>query len=146
MKVRGLFGNIFSPYAPGLFGSTWNSLNTLKERYVREFVEDVEDGRLIDSDELPYSFDLLILEALDFVKACIKTKNIKDEVERGEGGSSPLDQLVYASILLSQITAEDAELWEIDLNVFLCEETAVTADYSPRNAAGDLMLVCYMDV
>jgi hypothetical protein len=40
----------------------------------------------------------------------------------------------------SQITCEEEGLWEIDVNLFLSEETSVTANYTPRTCSGDLVI------
>lgn len=139
IRVKRNFSTFFAQYVPSLFASTWNSLNSVKERYAVEFVTQSTEGRLVDSDSLSYSLDLFVLEELEFIKSCLKSKDVKSEVEIGDGENSPLWQLVYASIVLAQITMEDAELWDVDMNIFLSEEESLTADYSPRNAAGELL-------
>jgi len=40
----------------------------------------------------------------------------------------------------AQITTEEEGLWDIDVNIFLSEETSVTANYTPRTACGDLVI------
>lgn len=39
----------------------------------------------------------------------------------------------------SNITQEEQGMWEQDINVYLSEETAETANYSPRNACSGLV-------
>ena len=43
-------------------------------------------------------------------------------------------------IAYGQITVEEEGLWDIDVNIFLSEETSVTANYTPRTACGDLVI------
>ena len=43
-------------------------------------------------------------------------------------------------ISYAQITTEEEGLWEIDVNLFLSEETALTANYTPRVACGALIV------
>ncbi|KAI5806722.1 armadillo-type protein [Peziza echinospora] len=139
MKIRFEFAPLLSNYMLLLFQSTWNELNQIKDRYVQQFIENDTEGRLVDVDHLPYSLDLFILEELDFVQLCLKTKSIKDAVMSPQAGPS-IEELIYATICLAQITVEDEGLWDIDQNIFLCEETSATANYSPRTACGDLIL------
>ncbi|RJE16478.1 Importin beta-5 subunit, partial [Aspergillus sclerotialis] len=40
----------------------------------------------------------------------------------------------------AQITTEEEGLWDIDVNLFLSEETSVTANYTPRTCSGDLVV------
>lgn len=112
VKMKHAFSSHFATYLPGLFASTWNSLNSIKDRYSREFVANSQEGRLVDSDGLSFSLDLFVLEEIEFVKLCIKSKDVKAEVEVGEGDSSPLSQLVYTAIILSQIAMED--VWALE--------------------------------
>ncbi|KAF8461363.1 armadillo-type protein [Kalaharituber pfeilii] len=147
MKIRFQFAPLLNDYMLVLFQSTWNELNQIKERYVQEFIENDTEGRLVDADHLPYSLDLFILEELDFVQLCLKAKPIKDAVMAQQSVPSlgtrlgpSIEQLIYATICLAQITVEDEGLWDIDQNIFLCEEASATANYSPRTACGDLIL------
>ncbi|KAL7271073.1 hypothetical protein RUND412_006190 [Rhizina undulata] len=143
MQVRQNFTALFTQFIGQLFGATWRELNTVKDRYITDFISNESEGRLVDLDSLPYSLDLFVLEQLDFIQSCLKNKTVRDELERSSlGGApgSPLDQMVFASIALSQVAVEDEGMWEIDLNVFLCEETSISANYTPRTASGDLIL------
>jgi hypothetical protein len=40
----------------------------------------------------------------------------------------------------AQITMEEEGLWEIDVNLFLSEETSITANYTPRTCSADLAI------
>jgi hypothetical protein len=40
----------------------------------------------------------------------------------------------------AQIPKEEEDLWDIDVNLFLAEETSVTANYTARTACGDLLI------
>jgi hypothetical protein len=44
------------------------------------------------------------------------------------------------AVAYAQITTEEEGLWDIDVNVFLSEETSATANYTPRIACGDLLI------
>lgn len=144
MQIRKVFGSLLAPFLGQIFGATWQELDTVKDRYVRDFVINESEGKLVDLDGLPYSLDLLVLEQLDFIQTCLKNKSVRDELARASGGGgpgTPLDQMVHATVALSQVASEDEGMWEVDLNVFLCEETSISANYTPRSASGDLILV-----
>lgn len=40
----------------------------------------------------------------------------------------------------SRVTREEEDLWDIDCSLYLAEETSVTANYTARTAAGDLLI------
>lgn len=144
MQIRKVFGSLLAPFLGQIFAATWRELDTVKDRYVRDFVINESEGKLVDLDGLPYSLDLLVLEQLDFIQTCLKNKSVRDELARASsrgGPGTPLDQMVRATVALSQVASEDEGMWEVDLNVFLCEETSISANYTPRSASGDLILV-----
>jgi hypothetical protein len=143
MQIRLHFPNLFNQHIEKLFGATWMDMNQVKDMYVQEFVLEEAEGRLVDADGLPCSLDLYVLEQLDFLQSCLGNRTVKEHIEQaGFGGanSSPFSQMVFTAITLSQIAGEDKTMWEIDLNVFLSEETAISANYTPRTASGDLIM------
>ncbi|KAI5847418.1 armadillo-type protein, partial [Tricharina praecox] len=143
MQARQHFATLFNQYIEKLFGATWMDMNHCKDMYVKDFVQEMAEGRLVDVDCLPFSLDLYVLEQLDFITSCLGNRAVKDHIEQaGFGGAntSPFSQMVFTCITLSQIAGEDKTMWEIDLNVFLSEETSISANYTPRTASGDLIL------
>jgi hypothetical protein len=55
-------------------------------------------------------------------------------------GASWLTEVMKLVVGYAQITTEEEGLWDIDVNIFLSEETSVTANYTPRTACGDLVI------
>ncbi|EPS40195.1 hypothetical protein H072_5978 [Dactylellina haptotyla CBS 200.50] len=140
-KIVSVFPNTMSKYMTKLFQATWSELSTSKDRYVKDFVEGDADGRLTNVDGLPFTLDLLMLEEADFLQTCLRSKSVKEEFLQAINTSTqPLEQMVYTCVLLAQITGEDEGLWELDFNVFVAEETAMTANYTARTAASDLIM------
>lgn len=101
-----------------------------------------------DADRLPYSLDFLVIEELDYIQTLLNTSAIKRELDvqlapesltNGAHDTNMMIQILAVAAGYSQITAEDADLWEIDVNVFLSEETSETANYSARNACAALV-------
>ncbi|EWC47969.1 hypothetical protein DRE_02851 [Drechslerella stenobrocha 248] len=139
-KIVSVFSGTMTKYMPSLFQATWAEMNAAKEKYVKDFVEGDTDGRLSNIDGLPYTLDLLMLEEADFLQTCLRSKSVKEEFLRAINASTqPLEHMVYACVLLAQITGEDEGLWELDYNVFVAEETAMTANFTTRTAASDLV-------
>lgn len=49
-------------------------------------------------------------------------------------------EIMKLLVSFAQITSEEEGLWNIDVNIFLSEETSVTANYTPRTACGEMSL------
>ncbi len=66
----------------------------------------------------------------------LKTQNSAD----GAQHRNWLMEVMKLVVGYAQITTEEEGLWDIDVNIFLSEETSVTANYTPRTACGDLVI------
>ncbi len=66
----------------------------------------------------------------------LKTQNLANGVQNGNW----LMEVMKLVVGYAQITTEEEGLWDIDVNIFLSEETSVTANYTPRTACGDLVI------
>jgi hypothetical protein len=98
-------------------------------------------------DGLPYSLDFLILEELDLIQTLLKAPPVKAELQQqlqnagvAAGSSGWLVEIMKLSSSYAQITMEEEGLWDVDVNLFLSEETSVTANYTPRSCSGDLVI------
>ena len=100
-----------------------------------------------DADRLPYTLDYLVIEELDYIQTLLNTSTIKHELDmqlapKSMANETPsntwIQQILATAVGYSQILTEDEELWEVDINVFLSEETSETANYSARNASAGL--------
>lgn len=146
MKIRQVFPQILLPQSPALFKLTWDELANLQSAYNDFYAENNGQSRLEDADNLPYSLDFLILEELDFLQSCLRAPPVKEELEsalNANGGilNTPwMADMMKLATAYGQITSEEEELWEIDVNLFLAEETSVTANYTARTACGDLLI------
>jgi len=143
MRIRSIFPSILAPHSPTLFSATWDELTALQSAYNHMFIQDQRQSRLEDDDGLPYTLDFLVLEELDFLQACLKAAPVKKELEAqlakaGSARDTWLVEVMKILIAYSQITTEEEGLWDIDVSIFLAEETSVTANYTPRTACGEL--------
>lgn len=100
-----------------------------------------------DADRLPYTLDYLVIEELDYIRTLLNTSIIKRELDvqlapesmaNETTNSTWIQQILATAVGYSQILTEDEELWEVDINVFLSEETSETANYSARSACSGL--------
>ena len=144
ITIRMQFPSVISPRSPALFSAIWEELSRLLSTYQLKYIEDDVESRLEDADGLPYTIDFLVLEDLDFMQGCLRAPPVRKELDNQLAGQSgPVNWVVdflRLTIAYAQITVEEQGMWEIDVNVFLAEETSVTANYTTRTACGDLVI------
>lgn len=146
MKIRAVFPQLLLPQSPVLFSATWEELNLLQDPYKDMYVDNDEQGRLEDADGLPYTLDFLVLEELDFLQSCLRAPPVQKELEaqlqanNGVAGTPWVLDVMKLAVGYAQIPKEEEDLWDIDVNLFLAEETSVTANYTARTACGDLLI------
>jgi importin-9 len=146
MKIRSVFPQSLLPQSPVLFTATWEELSLLQQAYQDMYIDHDEQGRLEDSDGLPYTLDFLVLEELDFLQSCFRAPPVQKELESqlqansGVQGTPWILDVMKLAVAYAQIMSEEEGLWDIDVNLFLAEETSVTANYTPRTACGDLLI------
>ena len=114
--------------------------------YHELYVVENRQGRLEDADRLPYTLDFLVIEELDYIQLLLNIGTIKRGLEaqlspaavtNGEYENTWIARAVPVLVGFAQITTEDEGMWEIDVNVFLSEETSETANYSVRDACSN---------
>lgn len=145
MRIRSVFPATLSPQSPALFSATWDELLSCQEAYRQLYIEDERQSRLEDADGLPYTLDFLVLEELDFMQACLRAPPVRKELEQqlqSQNGSTStwVTEVMKLAVAYAHITTEEEGLWNVDVNIFLSEETSVTANYTPRTACGDLVI------
>lgn len=145
MRVRSVFPAILSPQSPTLFSATWEELSSLQAAYHQMYIEEERQSRLEDADGLPYTLDFLVLEELDFMQACLRALPVRSELEKQlqaqpNTEANWVTEVMKLAVAYAQITTEEEGLWNVDVNIFLSEETSVTTNYTPRTACGDLVI------
>lgn len=143
MKIRMVFPGLLGPQSPAYFSAIWAELSNIQGAYHEFYIKDERQGRLEDVDGLPYTLDFLVIEELDLIQALLKAPPVKAELETqlsGPVSSSWLPEIMKLAGSYAQITTEEVGLWDIDVNLFLSEETSVTANYTPRTCSGDLVV------
>ncbi|CAI7668697.1 unnamed protein product [Penicillium pancosmium] len=147
MKIRNVFPGLLSAQSPSYFSTAWAELTNAMPVYQNFFIENERQGRLEDVDSLAYSLDYLVLEELDLVQTLLKAPPVKAELHQqlqnagtAAGSSGWVPEIMKLCSSYAQITMEEEGLWEIDVNLFLSEETSITANYTPRTCSADLAI------
>ena len=81
MKIRDAFPSLLAPQSPVLFSATWQELLALQGQYHELYINDERQGRLEDTDGLPYTLDFLVLEEIDFMQSCLRAPPVRKELE-----------------------------------------------------------------
>ncbi|KAF2638075.1 ARM repeat-containing protein [Massarina eburnea CBS 473.64] len=141
MRIRSVFPAVLSPQSPVLFSATWEELSALQAAYHHMYIHEERNSRLEDSDSLPYTLDFLVLEELDFMQACLRAPPVRNELQQQlQNGGQWVFEVMKLAVAYAHITTEEEGLWNFDVNIFLSEETSVTANYTSRTACGDLVI------
>ncbi|GAQ06196.1 hypothetical protein ALT_3517 [Aspergillus lentulus] len=147
MKIRMVFPGLMTAQSPVYFSTVWTELSNIQSAYHEFYIHDERQGRLEDVDGLPYTLDFLVLEELDLIQALLKAPPVKAELQQqlqnaGQAAATAswLPEILKLASSYAQITTEEEGLWDIDVNLFLSEETSVTANYTPRTCSGDLVI------
>jgi hypothetical protein len=146
IKVRSVFPSLLLPRSTTFFTATWEELSRLAPSYQALFIDSDAQSRLEDIDGLPFTLDFLVLDLLDFLNQCMRAPPVQKQLDaeitaHGAVHDTPwvLD-LMKLLVSFSQVTQEEEGLWEIDVSLYLSEETSVSSNYTARTACGDLLI------
>ncbi|WEW57420.1 hypothetical protein PRK78_002887 [Emydomyces testavorans] len=147
MKIRAVFPTLLTPHSTALFTTVWTELSTLQTVYYDLYIQDERQSRLEDADGLPYTLDFLVLEELDFLQTLLRAPPVRMELQnqlQSAGTeaktSSWLPDVLKLVISYAQISTEEEGLWDIDVNLYISEESSVTSNYTPRTCSGDVVI------
>ncbi|KAF4126487.1 importin-9 [Geosmithia morbida] len=146
LRIRRVFPALLLPQSTALFTAVWEELMIMQGPYEQLYIVNDAQGRLEDSDNLPYTLDFLILEELDFLNQCFRAAPVQAELDSQlKAHASAQDvpwmmEIMRMLVSYSRVTREEEELWDIDCSLYLAEETSVTANYTARVAASDLLI------
>jgi importin-9 len=146
LKIKAVFPNLLLPQSTTLFTAIWEELALLQSAHQDLYIDRDAQGRLEDSDGLPFTLDFLVLEELDFLNQCFRAPPVQKELEAqlaahaGAHETPWMIDLMKMIVGYSRITHEEEDLWDIDCSLYLAEETSVSANYTARTASGDLLI------
>ena len=144
LRIRHVFPNLLLHHITTFFTAIWEELDALQVPHERLYIQNNGQGRLEDADNLPYTLDFLVLEDLDFLNQCFRSPPVKAELDgqlQAHGQQAPwMAEIMKMLVAYSRVGQEDEDLWDIDCSLYLAEETSVSANYTARTAAGDLLV------
>ncbi|MCJ1397726.1 hypothetical protein MMC11_000922 [Xylographa trunciseda] len=126
-----------------LFNACWTALQAHGGAYFACFVDGEKQSNLVTSTGLPYTFDLLVIEELDFLQTLLDAPGVKQQLDvmikdeeegKGDAISKWVMEITAALVNFAAITSESEGLWDIDFNVFLSEETLAETNNTPRSS------------
>ncbi|MCJ1435207.1 hypothetical protein MMC27_004579 [Xylographa pallens] len=126
-----------------LFVACWTALQAHGGPYYASFVDGDKQNNLVTANGLPYTFDLLVIEEIDFLQTLLDAPDVRvrldamfDNEQLGKDNAiSEWVMVVMGSLVnFSAITSESEGLWDIDFNVFLSEETFIETNNTPRSS------------
>lgn len=146
LRLRRGFASLLLPHITDFFSTVWDELTSMQQAHAQLYIKANAQGRLEDADNLPYTLDFLVLEELDFLNQYFCARRVKAELDAQlHAHASARDvpwmaQMMTMLVSYARVTQEEEELWDIDCSLYLAEETSVTANYTARTAAGDLLI------
>ncbi|XHG04435.1 hypothetical protein AWENTII_007703 [Aspergillus wentii] len=123
MKIRMVFPGLLTAQSPAYFTSIWTELSNIQHAYHEFYIHDERQGRSPESPPVKAELQQQLQNAGPAATT-----------------SSWLPEIMKLAGSYSQITTDEEGLWDIDVNLFLSEETSVTANYTPRTCSGDLVI------
>lgn len=146
LRIRRVFPNLLLPQSTTFFTAVWQELTALLPLYEQLYIANEAQGRLEDADGVPYTLDFLVLEELDFLNQCFRAPPVQAELDSQLNAHASAHEVPWMIDIMkmlvgySQVIREEEELWDIDCSLYLAEETSVSANYTARTAAGDLLV------
>ena len=148
-------GNLFIKFKPvfrtmikGIFEVIFKCLQDHAEPYRVLYIEtDDRMSKSIDDLGLPYTFDLLVLEEIEFLSDLLRST----ELQRQLAGSLYTDPTYVSSMMALLVTyisvaAEEEGMWGVDINIFLQGETSViSSSYITRDAIATKLATAYVE-
>ena len=138
--------------AQQFFEACWSAIQLHGEPYYLSYVEGDRQSGLVNQYQLPYSFDFLVIEEIDYLQNLLEAPLVQqhlndmkeaDKTSNGNSVSTWLASVLRTLVTFSSITKEAEEMWELDFNVFLSEETFAETNNTPRSVcAGFVWKVC----
>lgn len=146
LRVKAVFPNLLTPHSTILFTAVWEELSRLQQPYENLYILNAAQGRMEDTDALPYTLDFLVVEELDFLNQCFRAPPVQAELgkqleqHKSANEASWMTDVMRMLVSYSRIGCEEQDLWDVDCSLYLVEETSASANYTARIAASDLLI------
>jgi hypothetical protein len=149
-KIQNIFPDLMA--ASDFFNACWDAMQAHATPYYASYVDGERQGGLINQYQLPYTLDFLVIEEIDYLQILLEAPSVRQQLDamlaadnssNGTSVNNWITQVLSALVTYSSITNEAEEMWDIDYNVFLSEETFAETNNSPRSVcAGFVWKIC----
>jgi importin-9 len=149
-KIQVIFPDVIQ--SQEFFNACWNAIQAHSTPYYASYIDGDFEGGLINQYHLPFTLDFLVIEEIDYLQTLLDAPDVvrqlkdmqrADDESNGSSINDWIMQILGALVAFSSITEETQEMWEIDFNVFLSEETFAETNNTPRSVcAGFVWKIC----
>lgn len=149
-RIQTIFPHLMASHE--FFKACWDSIQAHGVPYYVSYIDGERQGGLINQYQLQYTLDFLVIEEIDYLQTLLEANQVKQQLDAmiaadtaSSGGSVAewLSSVLGTLVTFSNVTKEAEEMWSIDFNVFLSEETFAETNNSPRSAcAGFVWKIC----
>ena len=149
-KIQSIFPDLMA--SDQFFNACWDSIQVHGVPYYTFYIDGERQGGLVNQYGLQYTLDFLVIEEIDYLQALLEAPQVKvqlgamlaaDNSSNGNSVTAWISSILSTLVTFSTITQEAKEMWLIDFNVFLSEETFADTNNSPRSVcAGFVWKLC----
>ena len=141
------FKPLFKTSVMTLFEVVFKDLQAHAAPYTLLYVDTdvLRQSKSLDAHDLPYTFDLLVLEEIDYLASLLLAPELKRQLSTVLlADPAWVNEIMGIIVAYGSVGFEEVKLWAIDINVFLQGETSVTStSYIARDAvAAKLATAC----
>ena len=135
--------NIYADMMPAedLFTVCWDSLQAQGPPYNASYVEGERQGGLINQYQLSYTLDFLVIEEIDYLSSLLSAPQVKRKLDGMDAQSVQawISSVLGTLVAFSSITSEAEQMWELNFNTFLSEESFSEVNNSPRTVCASFV-------
>ena len=138
----------FKTLAAGIFEIIFKCLQDHTEPYRVLYVEtDERLSKSLDELDLPYTFDLLVLEEIEFFADLLRSSELKRQLSVTVfANPTYVSQMMNILVAYISVAAEEEGMWGVDINIFLQGETSViSSSYITRDAIATKLATAYVE-
>ena len=142
------FKTAFKTLAAGIFEVIFKGLQDHAEPYRVLYIEtDKRLSKSLDDLDLPYTFDLLVLEEIEFLSDLLRSSELKRQLsETVFANPTYVSQMMSLLVTYVSVAAEEEGMWDMDINIFLQGETSViSSSYITRDAIATKLATAYVE-
>ena len=138
-RIQAIFPDMMP--AEDFFTACWDSIQAQGAPYYASYVDGERQGSLINQYQLTYTLDFLVIEELDYLCSLIIAPSVKQKLDGMGAGSVQtwISSVLGTLVALSSITSEAEQIWDLDINTFLSEESFSEINNSARTVCASFV-------